>query len=48
MSPWILSIILKPIGLILLFGIAYFVKKMVWLYFPDNKLKRILFYSWKI
>jgi len=47
MSPWMIAILLKPLGLIVLFGIAYYVKCLVFK-LPEGKLKKILFLSWRI
>jgi len=47
MSPWMIAILLKPLGLIVLFGIAYYGKCLAF-HLPESKLKRILFLSWKI
>lgn len=48
MTPWVIAILLKPLGLIVLFGIAYFGKCFAMRYIPDGKVKRILFISWRI
>lgn len=48
MTPWMIAILLKPIGLIVLFSIAYFGKCLAMKYMADGKLKRILFFSWRI
>lgn len=42
------AIVLKPVGLIVLFGIAYLGARFVGKRLPEGPLKRFLFISWKV
>lgn len=44
---WMLAILLKPIGLMVLFGIAYYGKCLAFK-IPESKFKQLLFLSWRI
>ena len=48
MEPWTLAIILKPLILVLYFLpgaiIAWYLRKRL----PEGRLKRILFFSWRV
>jgi hypothetical protein len=48
MEGWQLAIVLKPLGLFVFFGIAYLGARLVGKYLPEGRLKRILFFSWRI
>lgn len=43
-----LAIILKPLGLLVLFGFVHSIAMLVWKYLPEGRLKRFLFISWKV
>jgi len=42
MTPFIISFIVKPLFICLLFGAAVGIAKIVMLFIPDSKLKRFL------
>jgi hypothetical protein len=48
MEPWHWAIILKPLGLIVLFGFTWIVSRSIKPYIPEGRLKRFLFFSWKV
>lgn len=48
MEGWMIAIVLKPLGLLALCGVAYLGAKFAGKILPEGKLKRILFFSWKI
>lgn len=48
MEPWHWAIVLKPLGLIVLFGAAYMGARFIGKNLPEGRLKSILFFSWKV
>lgn len=49
MEGWQLAIVLKPFGLIVLFGFVWLVAhKIIKPRLPEGRLKRFLFFSWKV
>jgi hypothetical protein len=48
MEPWMLAIVLKPIGLIVLFSFTWYCAHLARKHLPDGKLKRFLFISWRV
>lgn len=48
MEPWLLAIILKPFGLLLLFGLVALLVFPLRKHMPEGRLKRILFFSWRV
>lgn len=48
MEGWQIAILLKPLGLIVLFGFTWAVAKVIKPHIPEGKLKRFLFFSWKV
>jgi hypothetical protein len=47
MEGWQLAIVLKPLGLFVLFAIAYSGARLVGKQLPEGRLKRFLFISWR-
>ncbi len=45
---WIIAIIIKPLGLILFLGFACWLSRMFSKLMPEGRLKRILFFSWRV
>lgn len=43
-----IAIVVKPLGLILLFGFTYLCMRAVRRWLPEGKLKRFLLFSWKV
>jgi hypothetical protein len=49
MEGWQWAIVLKPFGLLILFGFTFIVaRKIIEPLIPEGKLKRFLFFSWKV
>jgi hypothetical protein len=48
MEGWQLALILKPFGLLALFGFTFVCARLIKPYIPEGKLKRFLFFSWKV
>jgi hypothetical protein len=48
MEGWQLAIVLKPLGLIVLFGFTWYLSRWIKQYLPEGRLKRFLFFSWKV
>jgi hypothetical protein len=48
MEGWHWAIILKPLGLLLLFFFVHSIAMLIHKFLPDGKLKRFLFISWKV
>lgn len=49
MDGWQLSILLKPlIAILIMVGIVVPIKWIFWKLIPPGKLKKILFFSWKV
>lgn len=48
MEGWQLAIVLKPFGLLVLFGFTFFFARIVWKILPDGKIKRFLFIRWRV
>ena len=42
------AIVLKPLGLAVMFGIAWYGKEALRVYLPNSRFKKVLFFSWKI
>jgi len=48
MEPWMWAIVLKPLGLLLLFSFTWWCATLLRKHLPDGKLKRFLLFSWKV
>lgn len=49
MEPWQLAMLFKPLGLLILFvGILLPLKWLFHKIIPEGRLKRLLFFSWKV
>ena len=48
MEGWQLAIVLKPFGLLILFGFVALLVYPLRKYLPEGRLKRFLFFSWKV
>jgi hypothetical protein len=48
MEPWMWAIVLKPFALIVLFGFTLAVTRAIKPYIPEGRLKRFLYFSWKV
>jgi hypothetical protein len=42
------AIVLKPLGLIVLFAFTWYCSRLIKPYIPEGRLKRFLFFSWKV
>jgi hypothetical protein len=45
---WLLAVLVKPLGLVVLFGFTYFVSRFISRFIPEGKFKRFLFFRWKV
>jgi len=49
MSSWQLAVVLKPLGMLLIMvAIVLPIKWIFWKLIPEGRIKRILFFSWKV
>lgn len=48
MEGWQIAIVLKPFALVILFGFTFFASRAIKPYIPEGRLKRFLFFSWKV
>lgn len=48
MEPWHWAIVLKPFGLIVLFGFTWCCARLVRKHLPDGRIKRFLLISWRV
>jgi hypothetical protein len=48
MEPWHWAIILKPFGLLVLFTFVALLVYPLRKHLPEGRLKRFLFFSWKV
>lgn len=48
MEGWQVALIMKPIILLILFGTVRALTFPLYRWMPEGKLKRILFFSWRV
>lgn len=48
MEPWMWAVVLKPLGLIILFGFTFIIARWLNRVLPDSRLKRFLFIRWTV
>ncbi len=48
MEGWQLALLFKPLGLIALFAFTYVVARLIGKLIPEGRLKRFLFFKWKV
>jgi hypothetical protein len=48
MEGWQIALVLKPLGLIVLFAFTWALSRAIKPYIPEGRLKRFLFFSWKV
>lgn len=48
MDGWQIALLLKPLGLVVLFSFTYIVARLIARLIPEGRIKRILFFKWKV
>lgn len=48
MEGWQLALLFKPLGLLVLFGFTWIVSRAIKPHIPEGRLKRLLYFSWKV
>jgi hypothetical protein len=48
MESWHIALLLKPIGLLVLFGCVLVIARVILHFVPEGRVKRFLLYRWKV